>query len=458
MKFPLLWPGLLLALFLQSLPASAQYAGPDPSLPDSLYLSLEEAVELAIANNPDLERVRMGADLLEKQVQVAKSAGYPQVNASAGFNDNFALPQQLLPGEVFGQSGQIPVTFGVRYGLNAGVEVNQLLYSRSYQTNLRKLDASRATVSLQYLSTMEDLVYNVAQLYIQYQINLEQKAILKANLDQVNTLVSVARAQYENGIVKRLDVDQIKVNQTNLQTELANLETGLEQQLNVLRFYLALDMRQPLVLTERLDQSTDLPLSDTLIMDANLTYQLLRKQLELNELDNEVIKAALYPTVSAFARYNYNGQGDELNFRSSNYNDFTSGLWGINISIPIFDGLKTRRQVEANQIEHRQLQLDMQQFQNATRMEFSNAASKIELNQQLVQTQAANMELAQDVYDVTKLSYQEGVAPLTELINAETSLRQAQAQYLTALINYKLAQLEYVKASGQLAQRINSKQ
>ncbi|MGH1434121.1 MAG: TolC family protein [Lewinella sp.] len=449
---------VLVMVVAASGPLKSQYNAipPTTGLPESMSLSLEQAVKLAIDNNPNLKRVQMGSVLLEKQVQRVKGTGLPQITGTTGFTDNFSLPQQILPGEIFGQSGQIAVTFGNRYGINAGVEVNQLIYSRAYSTNLKKLDASRTTVQLQYLATLEDLVYNVAQVYIQYQINAEQRSILEANIEQVNTLVNVAQAQFENGIVKKLDVDQIKVNRTNLLSELSNLEIGLEQQLNVLRFYLALDMSQPLELTEKLDEAQSYPLSDTLLMASNINYQLLQNQMALNIMDDDVINADRYPQISAFAQYGYTGQANEFNLKDGNYSGFRSGLWGINMSIPIFNGFQTKRQLEENYIKRQQLTLDIQQLENATKMEFRNAANNIQQSKKLVSTQSANMELAQEVYDITKLSYQEGVAPLTELLNAETGLRESQTHYLTALINLKLAELEYIKSSGQLAKLTNS--
>ncbi len=459
MRQLLIWGSCFLLAFGPVESVKAQMLAPELTpFYDSLYISLEQAVQLAIANNPNLKRVQLGRNLLEQQVKRAKSSGLPQVTGSAGFTDNFSLPQQLLPGEIFGQTGSIPVTFGVRYGVNAGIEVNQLLYSRSYSTNLQKLDATRSTVELQYLTTLEDLVYQVAQIYIQYQISAEQKAILAANLDQVGTLVTVAQAQYDNGIIKKLDVDQIMVNQTNLRSELANLEIGLEQQLNVLRFYLALDYSQPLVLTEQLERSPSLELSDKLLLTSNLNYQLLQNQLAINHFDDAVIKAAYYPTLSAFAQYNYTGQANEFNAKEGNYSGFTAGLWGLNLSIPLFDGFQTKRQLAENAIQRQQLELDVQHFTNATQMEYKNASTTIRQNEKLVVIQSDNMGLAQEVYDITKLSYQEGVAPLTELLNAETGLRQAQAQYLSAMINLKLAELEYIKASGQLAQLLTNNQ
>ncbi|MEZ4951044.1 MAG: TolC family protein [Saprospiraceae bacterium] len=440
----------LLFLFLFSGMVIAQ------SQKDTLRLDVRNTIKLAVQNNPDLKRVSLNEDILQKQIAGAKSTAFPQVKINSGFKDNFALPQQLLPGEIFGLEGQIPVQFGTRYTLNAGAEVSQLLFSKEYIENIKKLDAAEKTYHLQTLSTMEDLIYQVASVYIQIQITKEQSQILKANLDRIVQLVEMAEAQFNNGIIKKLDVDQLKVNKTNLETELSNIQIGILQQKNLMKFYLALDKHSEILLTEDLINRKPEELSDSLLLNENLNYQILQQQQKITELDNDVIKAGYYPTLSTFFQYNYAGQGNELNFNEDNYYGFWSGVWGLNLSIPVFDGLQKQRKLEENKLRLLQIDQNKMQLKNASQLEFDNAGIKLNQNKKLINTQQDNMKLAQELYDVTKLSYQEGVAPLTELLNAETSLKQAQSQYLTALLNYKLAELEHIKVSGQLAKLIQN--
>ncbi|MCB0662266.1 MAG: TolC family protein, partial [Saprospiraceae bacterium] len=211
-----------------------------------------------------------------------------------------------------------------------------------------------------------------------------------------------------------------------------------------------------ILLTEDLINRKPEELSDSLLLNENLNYQILQQQQKITELDNDVIKAGYYPTLSAFFQYNYAGQGNELNFNEDNYYGFWSGVWGLNLSIPVFDGLQKQRKLEENKLRLLQIDQNKMQLKNASQLEFDNAGIKLNQNKKLINTQQDNMKLAQELYDVTKLSYQEGVAPLTELLNAETSLKQAQSQYLTALLNYKLAELEHIKVSGQLAKLIQN--
>ncbi|MBY5959224.1 TolC family protein [Membranicola marinus] len=426
---------------------------------DTLRLTLYETIEMAIRNNPDLKRVKLGESLVETQIAGIKSAMYPQVSANFGFSDNFSIAKQLLPGEIVGQPGQqIPVEFGTRFGLQGGVEVNQLLYDKNYRANLNKVGLTQNIARLQTISNTETLVYNTAQLYIQYQISEEQRKLLEDNINRTNTLVDISKAQYENGIIKKLDLDQIRVNRTNLESELTNTTISQRQLINALRFYLDLDSDTQIVLDEELNDTERYPLYPYSATQENIQYKLIDQQLDLTALENDVIKAGYYPTVSAFFRYNYSGQSRKLTFDNDIYSGFGAGTYGVNVSIPVFDGFRKKRKLQENKVRIQQLKHDREVVENNIQLEFDNAVNELVQNEQLIEKQQANMDLAKDVYEVTQLSYQEGVAPLTELLNAETSLKNAQTQYLSALINFKLAELDHIKASGQLAELITSNQ
>jgi len=442
---------ILLLINLTFLLVSAQN---DLALSDTMELTITDAINIATRNNINLKKTRLNTAILNKQIQSARSIAMPQINGSAGYTDNFQLPEVIIPGEFFGQTGNIPVTFGVRYQLNATVEASQMIFDMAYFKNLKKLDAARATNDLKTLATIEDLVYNVIQVYIQSKIVNEQKEILNSNLNRINQLIQMAEAQYANGIIKKLDVDQLLVNKTNILTEITNLNISEEQLLLAIKYYLDLDFDQAIKLTENLTENNVFTYTEELMLEKNINYQLLGKQKEIAVKENKVITAGYYPKISAFAQYGYTGQADEFNFKSDNYSNYNSGLWGISLSMPIFDGLQKVRNLQENKLKIQQIELDQENFEASTTMAYRNAKTKITLNNEQVFAQNKNMELANEVYQITQLSYQEGIAPLTELLDAETSLKQAQTNYLTALLNLKLAELDFVKTSGQLTQLI----
>jgi outer membrane protein len=102
------------------------------------------------------------------------------------------------------------------------------------------------------------------------------------------------------------------------------------------------------------------------------------------------------------------------------------------------------------------LQLNKDHITNNIENQFQTASNNLNQNQKVLQAQAENMKVAEDLYNVAKLSYTEGITALPELINAENSLREAQSQYLTAMLQTNVAELDMMQASGQLSQLIKT--
>lgn len=438
---------------------NAVIATPEFVIKEEQPLTLEECIAFAILNNPNLHSIQLAEQANNFKIKEIKASGLPQVNATGQWSHNYALAEQILPGEVFGQPGtSVAVKFGVANTLIGNLEVNQLLYSKSYFTGLKAAKTSQSLVELNTFKTKEDLVYNIAQIYLQLQITEKQKEILNTNINRINQLIDISQIQFEEGLIKKIDVDQLRVNKTNLLTELQNVKIGVVQQLNLLKFYMGMSPNSDIAIAEYVQEGDRYPVSEELVLTANTNLQLLNKQMELNELDMENIRAGYYPTLSAFARYGWQGQTDKLfsNDDANNIQGSPTGVFGLSLNVPIFDGFQRKNQTQQKQIKERQLMLDQKYMKHSIEMEFANAKNALRQNKTLLESQKGNMKLAEELYGVTKLSYQEGIAPLTELLNAEQSLKEAQTQYLTSLLQLNLAELDQMKASGQLATLIKA--
>ncbi|MCB0570237.1 MAG: TolC family protein [Phaeodactylibacter sp.] len=453
-----LWPFLLafgLAVFSFSPSASSQSAVNGQLAFQAM--TFEDCIQYAMQNNPNLQQVKLDEVAGEYQVKEVRASGLPQASLSGRYTDNFALPTQLLPGEIIGQPGTtVPVQFGVRHGLYAGLEVNQLLFSKSYFTGLKAAEAARGLYQANTLMAKENLVYNIAQLYLQLQITDKQKEILNANLGRVVQLIGITEAQLQEGLIKKVDVDQLRVNRTNLETEIQSLDINYGQQLSLLKYYMGMPMDTPMQIVGLEEAELEYPLSQGLNLQYNTTLRQLQKQEELTGLELQSVKDGYFPVLSAFASYNWQGQSDKLFSKENKMNTFGSGMWGLSLSIPVFDGFQKKFKAQQIEVSQRQLALQSRQVANQTQMEFHNATEQLRQSRSLISQQEKNMQLAEELYSITKLSYQEGVAPLTELLNAETSLKEAQTQYLTATLQQKLAELGHLKTSGELARLIEA--
>lgn len=421
------------------------------------FNTLEETINYAINNNNNLEAAQINQEIIQAQIAEVKSRALPQINGSAGFIDNFSLQEQQLPAEVFGgePGTTIGIAFGNRYQYSAGVNVQQQLLNYQLFNSVKSTSALAELRNLQTLVTTQDLIVNVIQTYVQVQIFEKQVELLQQNYGRTGNLIGLSESKLKEGIIKKLDLNQLRVNRSNLKTQIEDAQFAKNQQLRLFKVLLQIPITKNVVLIEKLQDRAAYPLETELLLDSNLEYQQLDKSLELSIIDQKLIKAEYLPTLSANFGYNYLGQSNEfLDFESNVYQGQWSGNWGLSANIPIFDGLQRRNRLKQKKLTTKQLELNKEALKQNIEKDFGDAREQLFLSNSQIESQESNMNLAQENYDGIKISYNEGVANLTELLDSEFALRQAQSNYLNALLQSKAAEVSLLKSSGKLSQLI----
>ena len=110
----------------------------------------------------------------------------------------------------------------------------------------------------------------------------------------------------------------------------------------------------------------------------------------------------------------------------------------------------TRPASPAARLEMLKLDEDMEQFTTNTAVTLTNAVSQLQNSQDAITAQEGNVALAQEVYDTTNQLYKEGLSPLTDLLEAEVQLREAKTNLNNEVLKFKIAQLNYLQATGEL--------
>ena len=420
---------------------------------DTLRFTLTEAIDYAVKNNLQLKSTQLNEENNRFRIKEVRAGALPQLNGSGSGVDNFSRATQLLPGELLGQPGTtIPVQFGTRFVYSGGIQLNQTLYNPSLNVGLKAATQSQGLYELQTFKTEEDLVYNLANLYVQLQMTEKQKELLAGNIDRIKRLLEITNAQFKEGIIKKVDLDQLKVNFTNLQTQLASVDNNYSQLLNNIKLLMNIIVDQPITLVDD-PGGVKVNVSRQLNVDANTELNIIDKQIQLQQLNTDNIKAGYKPSLSLGANFGRQWQTNTI-FKGSGTSGFSSGYYSVNLALPIFDGNRKKNQVAQSSIATKQLALNKEYLANTIRSQFQTATNNLNQNQRVLQAQSQNIKVAEDLYNVARLSYTEGVAALSELINAENGLREAQSQYLTAMLQTNLAELETMRTSGQLSQLI----
>jgi outer membrane protein TolC len=237
----------------------------------------------------------------------------------------------------------------------------------------------------------------------------------------------------------------------NLENQRQSLRTAFEQQKNMLKFFMGMPLEEEIGLKDAtiMLESVDPATVDVAAATAGKTqFKLLNTQKHLTSLQEKNIMSGYFPTLSAYGQYGYQTQRNEL--FDSNIPWFKSSVIGLQLNIPIFDGFKKDAQAKQAQLEMRKLDEDMDQFTTSTAVTLTNAVSQLQNSQDAIQAQEKNVGLAQEVYETTNQLYKEGLSPLTDLLEAEVQLREAKTNLNNEVLKFKIAQLNYLQATGEL--------
>jgi len=445
---------LTYALFLLApVVAMGQETVQDFSLPDTL--TLKESIQIGLDNNRTLKKAILDEEKAKYQRNEIRGAGLPQFSAYGQYNNFLDVFPQAVPGGIFGGNpNEIQViSLGVPQSLKAGFELNQLIFSNSYLIGLKAAKTGEEFYRILAEQSEEDVIHEISMNYLGV-IQLElQKENLLANIDQLQSLQKILQSQYDNDLARKVDLNRVKVNLTSIQSELENLEIAIYQQ----EGYLKLLMGIPVDSEINLDQSLanmNQTVKEFQVQDFNIfdrkDIQVLGVQEKLYEYEYKNIKAAHQPQLVGFADFNKNAFSQDFDFLSQGKTWYQGFLIGLKLQIPIFDGMQTKYKAAQSKVKSQQLNLDRLQAEDAAELEYKNALNKYYNSLTTLESLDGNLDLANDVFEETTLLYKEGLSPLTDLLDAETTQRQAQASYNNQIIQVRIAQLDILNSTGKI--------
>ena len=413
-------------------------------------LSLQQCVQYGLTKNKGVIKSKLEIDRANEKRAETRSEYLPQVNGSVSFQDNLKLQTSILPGELAGQPGtQIPVQFGTKYNTTAGFDAKQVIYNQSMIYGMRLTRESIKISEINAKKTEEQLIYDIASAYYSAQISLTQKKLVESNLAQIDSLYKITQIQFDNDAAKQLDLDKLTVNKTNLQTELITSTTNYEQQLMLLKYYMGMPLNDAIQVSEidMSGQASSLINTESL---NNTDVELVQAQREIYSVTLQQIRAGYLPSLSLNFQASVMNMQNDLRMFQKGAQWFPTSYVGLNLSIPIFDGLAKNSRVKQTKIQLEQSVLEEEYLTENLKMQRENANNTLKANQSALTSQKSNIELAQKVYGITQAQFVGGIATITDLVNAENSLRDAQTNYLKALVQVKLGELDLIKSTGNI--------
>jgi len=463
---------LLLSILITTLEGIAQQAGPAIH-----HISAQQAVQLALKQRTEILNAQID---VESQVSLNREItgqAYPQVSGNIGVNKNFNIPVTVLPDFISpsvygvleaedvrdgngnpikfdGVTNTFPAQFGVPWQAQLGISVQQLLFQPDVVVGLQ---ARKAAVQLyeNQLKVSEDSVKsNVYNTYFGVLVAEKGLEYTQKSFERLSQLYKEQEELFKNGFIEKLDLEKTRVNLTNVKTTVTRLQNIVKLSYAGLKFALALPQADSLHLT---DELTDDLIKDGLLeLEADFKYEqrneikALQSSEDLLKLQVKRFKWQAYPTVAASWNVATSAQRQKFDFFDRDGRWFYSNVLGINMSIPIIDANQRREKVRQAELSLQKNRNTINQFKQVIDLQTINARTSLQNAIEILNNQQENRDLAEKVFNTTKIKYQQGLGSSFEVLQAETDLQTAYSNYYQALYDAGIARIAFMRAMGKL--------
>lgn len=423
---------------------------------ETQLVSLKDAIAYALENKAEAKKAKLQIENSEYLIQEARAGALPNISANGSLSYSPILQETAIPATTFDPNATDPfiiMAMGQKWNAVGGVTLYQNLFDQTVFTGLKAAKTTREFYQINAALTEEQVIERVATAYYNVYVQKEQLETIDSSYVNIEKTRDVIKSLFDNGLAREIDLDRVEVQLTNLKSTRQQLINAVALQENALKFYMGMPINQPIELADEEFQAEQMLLADQISVDSRTEIQLLNKQKELLDLQKQARKAAYYPTLSLTASYNYMGQGDKFPIGAGlndgvYWSDFST--IGLNLKIPIFSGFATKARVNQADIEIRELEQEILNTRLGLDLEYQNAKSQIENNLIAIENQQQNVDLAQKVVDNTRNNYLQGLATLTDLLEAQNALVNARNNYSNAVLQFKLAEIQLLKSKGEL--------
>ncbi len=432
------------ALFATARAAGAQQAAPQP-------LSLADAIQMAAKQSALVETAALRTTEAEARVSQSRSAFLPNVSASATEAKNtlnsatfgFNFPAQPGQPPLLNPLGQVigPVTT-----LDLRGHISQTVFDPAAYERLQASKASAAAVSVGESAAAEQAAVQAAVAYLQALRADAQLTARLADSSLAADLLGIARDQLSAGVGVALDVTRAASQLAGVRAQLIGARNAQAQSRLDLARALNLPLDTPLELTDSLDALTTVP--DAADADAAVQRALqarpdvraLEQQVRAAQVQMNATRAERLPTINAF------GDDGAIGLRLNKL--LVTYTWGIQLSVPVFDGNRRRGRVDEQDAAMRELQVRMRDLRQQVAVEVRSAALDVASARQAVDAAGEHEQLAEQEVSQARDRFRAGVAGNADVITASLSLNAARTQLIDAQTAFQSARVALAYAEG----------
>lgn len=405
-------------------------------------LDLDACVRIATDENPLVRAAREGVAAATEAVGVAAASYYPDIGIAAGYRRFDS--HLFFPDEVSLQDSNL----GATDDWSGAVTVGYTLYDHGQRRAERDAAlATRAASEDEAQRVRQDVVHAVHRAY--FEVLSAQAAISAAEtaLERSRDHLQLASDRKEAGAAPRADVLRAQVEVANAELALVRATGAARVADGRLKTAMGLPLDLPLAIASRGDAVS--PPDDA---DAAVAFErALEQRPELDAMRERVVAAAGQRRAIQGAYGPRIGAEGSFGWRDSEFfPEDQNWAAGVSFRLPLFTGFAKTHRIARAAAQRRGLEAEAEALVDRIRLEVWTAASNLTEAYDSVLQSAVVRDVAEESLEFARARYEVGASTIADLLDSESALSQADVAQVRAVLGYRLAQADLLRAQGDL--------
>ena len=403
---------------------------------DTLRITLQDAVRVALSDNPTIKVAGQEIQLKKEARREAYAGLFPEASLVGSYSRAIKKQSFAMMGEV--------IEVGTDNTYSGGLSVSLPVFAPALYKSISLTETDVNLAVEKSRASRLDMVNQVTKAFFQLLLAQDSYEVLLKSYKQSEDNYKVVKAKYEQGAVSEYDKISADVQMRSLKPTVVSARNGVNLANLQLKVLMGMEADVKVAVEGNLkDYEMSMFTRQAMPRPDNLVNNSTLKQLELNALQLKQTLKLQYtnfmPTLSASFQYMYTSMNDNFKFKEYDWRPYST--IGLNLSIPLFKGsnftqLKQTR-IQMKQLEENRINTERQLTMQATSYLDNMAAS----TEQVVSNKEAVYQ-AEKGRTIAEKRYEVGKGTILELNSSEVALTEAQLTYNQSIYDYLVAKAD----------------
>jgi outer membrane protein TolC len=431
---------------------------------DTLRLSVDDAVTIALRQSDEVGVAAAQIDVADAQYGAARANALPQLRINGAYLHTY----QSARGQAVGAQFNQPNT----YTANANL-AQTLFQGGKLVSAARAADEMRDAARFDEREVRANVTLLVQRAYLEALFTGRIAELQQRNLALASSRVAQVEQFERAGQAARYDVLRARVERANIEPLAIQAQSDREIALLDLKRVLNLPIERPVALVSHIDSAAAAAmfaaLDDTTVVAERAAIRSAELNLAARQLGVRVARADYYPTLTVFFQSGFQafpppGQGfptargdvaeiycpagSAATLRCQNGGFFSDQQAGLNISFPLFDGLRVKSNVDLAKAQTRLAELQLRQQREAVSLDVARARAELRRARAVFAASQQNSAEADEAFRLASLRFGRGLSTQLEVSDAQLALLTAQSTEARATYDLFLASADLARALG----------